>query len=93
MENEGRILEVLSESSKRQDQMLVEMKETNERLGQTNDRLYKVEIEMSKVQEELVKLNLQTNENTRAIIKLADRLEQVVDHEKRIAKLESIVIK
>ena len=93
MENEDRILEVLSESLKRQDQMLEEMKKTNERLDQTNGRLYKVEIEMTKVQEELVKLNLHTNENTRAIIKLADRLEQVVDHEKRIAKLESIVIK
>lgn len=79
MQNEGRILGILSESLKTQDKMLQQIISGNERL--------------SKVEEELVKLNLQTNENTRAIIKLADRLEVLVDHEKRIAKLEAVVLK
>jgi hypothetical protein len=39
--------------------------------------------------DQLVKLNLQTAENTRSIFKL----EQIVDHEKRISKLEGIVLK
>jgi hypothetical protein len=35
---------------------------------------------------QLVKLNLQTAENTRSIFKLSDKIEQIVDHEKRISK-------
>lgn len=47
--------------------------------------------ELKNVKSEVMKLNLQTAENSRAILKLADR--QVVDHEKRISKLEGIVLK
>jgi len=85
MENSGRIAELLAESLKLQDKMLSEQKETNK-------RLYTLEEKSDKVEEQLVRLNLQTSENTRAIMKLAERIEQIVDHEKRIAKLESIVL-
>lgn len=49
--------------------------------------------EMIEMKKGIEKLNLQTAENTRAIIKLADKLEEFADHEKRISKLESAVFK
>jgi hypothetical protein len=61
MENESRILEILTESLQRQDSMVDELKKTNDRLAG--------------VERQLEKLNLQTFENTRAIFKLADRVE------------------
>jgi hypothetical protein len=41
----------------------------------------------------MIKLNVQTVENTRAIIKLADRIEDFAEHEKRIQNLEKAVFK
>lgn len=72
MENEGKITELLSESLKRQDQMV---------------------FALGRVETEVYKLNLQTAENSRAILKLADELRMVADHERRISKLESTVFK
>ncbi|MEO5603780.1 MAG: hypothetical protein ABIR06_22875 [Cyclobacteriaceae bacterium] len=72
MENEGRIVEGLSEMLLRQDDMLDELRG---------------------VKNEVIKLNLQTSENTRAILKLADRVEKIADPESRVSKLEKTVYK
>lgn len=48
--------------------------------------------EVSKMKGEIIKLNLNTSENSRAILKLADEIRLVAEHERRI-KLESIVLK
>jgi hypothetical protein len=82
MENQRKIEELLADSLKKQDQFIEQQKETNNRLDQTNSRLdtidqslYRIEGKTDKVEEQLVKLNLQTNENSRAILKLADAVE------------------
>jgi predicted nucleic acid-binding Zn-ribbon protein len=45
------------------------------------------------IKQEMFKLNILTAENSRAIMKLADSLKAVLEHEKRIAKLEVTVFK
>lgn len=45
----------------------------------TNHRLENVESGIGKVKNEIVKLNLHTAENTRAIIKLADKIDTIAD--------------
>ena len=86
MENENRIIELLAESLIKFDQMILEQKSTNERLNQTNERL-------SHVEESLNKLNLQTAENTRVIFKLADKVDQIAELDKRVKELEKVVFK
>ncbi|MBX2900467.1 MAG: hypothetical protein KF775_12495 [Cyclobacteriaceae bacterium] len=49
--------------------------------------------ELRNVKSEIVKLNLQTAENSRAIFKLADKVEQIADLESRVTKLEKVVYK
>ena len=49
--------------------------------------------EVSEMKTEIFKQGLQTSENSRAILKLADEIRLVAEHEKRIAKLEVTVFK
>lgn len=49
--------------------------------------------ELRNVKSEIMKLNLQTAENSRAIFKLADKVEQIADLESRVTKLEKVVYK
>jgi hypothetical protein len=87
MENEGRIVELLAESLKKQDGIIDQLKESNQ-------RLYLLESKSDKVEEQLVKLNLQTSENTRAaLLKLAERIDQISDLNEGIAKLKKAVFK
>ncbi|MEQ9423302.1 MAG: hypothetical protein RJQ09_02705 [Cyclobacteriaceae bacterium] len=79
MKNEERIIELLAEMVHNQDI--------------TNQRLEKLENKMSNVEEGIVKLNLQTSENTRAILKLADEVKGIADINKRVTKLEKAVFK
>jgi hypothetical protein len=86
MENQSRIEELLSDALKKYDQML-------EKHDVTNFRLENIENRLGSLESEMFKLNVQTAENTRAIFKLAERVEVVFEHEKRIIKLESTVYK
>jgi tetrahydromethanopterin S-methyltransferase subunit G len=93
MENESRIVELLAESLFKFDQMIdghkamvAEQKETNKRLDSMDQRLGKVE-------SEVIKLNLQTMENTRAIFKLAEEVENIAHLHERVSKLEKAVYK
>jgi hypothetical protein len=86
MENQSRIEELLSDALKKYDQML-------EKHDVTNARLENIENQLGSLESEMFKLNIQTVENTRAIFKLADRVEVVFEHEKRIIKLEGAVYK
>lgn len=72
MKNDDRIVELLSDMVKGQDQLTDEV---------------------SKMKGEIIELNLNTSENSRAILKLADEIRLVAEHERRIVKLESIVLK
>ena len=49
--------------------------------------------EVSEMKTEIFKQGLQTSENSRAILKLADEIRLVAEHENRIAKLEVTVFK
>ena len=100
MKNEGKILESLADMALKQDHMVEELHTVKEDLrnvkseiSKANLEIGKLNVEMTKVNSEIVKLNLQTSENTRAIFKLSDKVELLVDHEKRISKLENIVLK
>ena len=79
MKNENRIVELLAEMVHKQDEMVKNQSNTNERL--------------ERLETQMIKLNVQTSENTRAVIKLADKIEDFGEHEKRIQKLEKVVFK
>lgn len=79
MKIEDRIVELLAEMVKGQDQLI--------------EKVSGLEKEMFKMSGEIVKLNLNTSENSRAILKLADEIRMVAEHERRISKLESVVFK
>ncbi len=49
--------------------------------------------EVSELKNESIKHNLQIAENSRAVLKLADEIRLVAEHEKRISKLELAVFK
>lgn len=79
MENENRIVELLAETLIKFDEMIVEQKKSNHRL--------------ENVESEIIKLNLQTAENTGAIFKLANEIENIAKLHERVAKLEKEVFK
>jgi uncharacterized coiled-coil protein SlyX len=93
MKNEEKIIELLAESLKGQDRIVVELKGTNQRLDQTVERLDHLEIRMENVEGQLIKLNIQTVENTRAIFKVAEKVDQIGDLHNRVTKLEKTVYK
>jgi len=86
MKNEQKIVELLAEMVKGQDRL------TDEVSGMKKE-ISSVKKEILNMKGEVVKLNLNTSENSRAVLKLADEIRLVAEHEKRIAKLESIVLK
>ena len=104
MENENRIVELLAEMLIRQDSMVDELrnvktevagvreqvKETNQRLDQAIERLDRFD---KKTEHQFVTLNVQTVDNTRAIFKLAENVEQIADLHDRVWKLEKAVYK
>ena len=79
MKNEDRIVELLAEMVKGQDRLTGEVS--------------LVKGEVSEIKKEMFKQSLQLSENSRAILKLADEIRLVAEHEKRISKLELTVFK
>ncbi|MBX2893815.1 MAG: hypothetical protein KF763_00120 [Cyclobacteriaceae bacterium] len=79
MKNEDKIVELLAEMVKGQDKLIEEVSG--------------MKTEISLMKTEIFKQGLQTSENSRAILKLADEIRLVAEHEKRIAKLEVTVFK
>ncbi|WKZ61555.1 MAG: hypothetical protein QY309_08675 [Cyclobacteriaceae bacterium] len=79
MKNEEKIIELLAEMVRGQDRLVGEVSEMKDQIKQMNT--------------ELIKQGLQTAENSRAILKLADEIRLVAEHEKRISKLELTVFK
>jgi hypothetical protein len=54
---------------------------------------YRLTAEVSELKNESIKHNLQIAENSRAVLKLADEIRLVAEHEKQISKLELAVFK
>ena len=86
MENESRIVELLAESLIKQDEMIDELKGSNQKLDN-------VEAELVNVKKEIFKLNIQTVENSRAIFKLATEVENIAKLHERVTNLEKAVYK
>lgn len=93
MENEKRLVEILADLPIKFDEFIEGQKETNQRLGKVEGEIGSVKSEISGVRGEIIKLNLQTAENTRAIIKLADKIDTIADLENRVSKIEKVVFK
>ena len=100
MKNEDRIVELLAEMVFKQDQLVEEIKLVKSEIGAVKSEVggVKSEVsgvksEVSGVKSEIVKLNLQTAENTRAILKLADKVDTIADLENRVTKIERVVFK
>lgn len=86
MENEGKIAELLAEALKRLDRLI-------DQHDETNATLQSVEKRTEKVENQLIKLNAQTAENTRAIFKIVDKIDQITELDKRVKELEKVVFK
>ncbi len=86
MKNEERIVELLAEMVRGQDRLVGEV-------SQMKQEVRNVKEEIQQMNVEIMKQGLQTAENSRAILKLADEIRLVAEHEKRISKLELTVFK
>lgn len=86
MKNEEKIIELLTEMVRGQDRLVGEV-------SQMKDQIRIVKEEIQQMNMELVKQGLQTAENSSAILKLAEEIRLVAEHEKRISKLEIAVFK
>jgi Na+/phosphate symporter len=86
MKDEEKIIELLAEMVRGQDRLVGEVSEMK-------NEIRNVKEEIQQMNAELQKQGLQTAENSRAILKLADEIRLVAEHEKRISKLELAVFK
>lgn len=100
MKNENKIVELLAGMLIRQDGMLDELKNvnievTNVKVEVTNVKaeVTNVKAEVSSINTGMIKLNLQPTENTRAIFKLAEKVEQIAVLHSRVTKIENTVYK
>jgi hypothetical protein len=79
LKNESRIVELLAEMVQKQDITNAEIKSMGD--------------DIKGMKKEIHKLNVGMAENTRAVMKLADKIEEMSDHGKRIKALEKVVFK
>jgi hypothetical protein len=100
MENEQRIVELLAETLIKFDQMIDEQKQTNQRLEKVEHisssmehSLISMDNRLEKLEKGMSKLNLQTAENSRAIFKLSNEIENIAHLHERVTKLEKAVYK
>ena len=70
----NRIVELLADMLKGQDRLTDEVS----KIGKGQDRLTD---EVSKMKGEIIKLNRNTSENSRAVLKFADEIRLVAEHE------------
>jgi chromosome segregation ATPase len=105
--NDERYLELLAEMVMKQDAMVDELKllnkkadttneridTTNDRLDTTNDRLEVVIERLDSLEKHQAKANLGISEIRLSVMKLGERDKIVSDHEKRIRKIESKMLR
>ena len=93
MNSDNRIIELLSE-------MLIEQKKTNEKLGHVDGRLGNLEVQfggmdkrLENVEKYQAKTNLAIGELRLSIMKFAEKINHQEILEKRVTKLEKLVLK
>lgn len=79
MAKDDRLVELMAEMLIKQDQMISELRD--------------IKGDIRNIKEDINKLNIISAENTRAIIKLADKMEVFANLEPRVRKLESAVFR
>ncbi|MDQ1265815.1 MAG: hypothetical protein QG635_967 [Bacteroidota bacterium] len=84
MEENNRIIELLAD-------MLEEQRQTNIQLGRMDVRLENLEHRIIGLEKQQQMTNLAIGELRLSVMKLADKLEIVFEHEKRIDRLEATV--
>lgn len=93
MKNENRIVELLAEMVKGQDKLIGEVSSLKTEVSSMKTEVSSMKTDISSIKVEITKQGLQTAENSRAILKLAEEIRLVAQHEKRISKLELAVFK
>jgi predicted nuclease with TOPRIM domain len=86
MNNEERLIEVMAE-------LLAEVHVMREGMDEMRKDISALRGEQTKTNSELSKVNRQLGENTRAILKLADRVEVVPTLMERVIRLETEVFR
>ncbi len=93
MKNEDRIVELLAELVQKQDVFATKLDSVVGELQQVNQRLEKMENRIVDVEKQMAKNNAGLNEVRLSVVRLADKLDQQDEIEKRLAALEKIVLK
>jgi len=91
MNNDDRVVELLTEMLFEQKGMKEQIILTNTKLDSVTNRLGNVENAVNNLQRQQAKTNLAIGELRLSVMRLADRLEIIADHENRIDKLERTV--
>ena len=98
MNSDDRIIELLSDILVEQKGMRKDINElknqqakTNLAIGELRDQQAKTNLAIAELRDQQAKTNLAIGELRLSVMKLAERLEIITDHEKRIAKLEHTV--
>lgn len=86
MAKDDRLVESLAEMLIKQDPMVSEFRDIK-------GDIRNIKGDIGNIKEDINKLNLLSAENTRAVIKLADKMEGFANLDPRVRKLESAVFK
>src|SRR5437867_1543095 len=97
MNNEERLIEVMAELLAEVHEMRTDTKQQfttlNNRVEKIDDGIVALNKRVDKLENEMTKVNLHLAENTRAILKLADKIDLLPGIIERISKLEVAVFK
>lgn len=93
MKNEDKIVELLSELVHKIDRVSSDVKNLTKQVTTLDFRVESLEGKTNRFEKELRKNVVMSMENNRAIVKIANRLDKLDDHDKRIKVLEKIISK
>ncbi len=93
MKNEDKIVELLTEMVKGQDRLVGEVSSMKGEITSMKGEITSMKGEIRSMKDEAIRHALNLAENSRAILKLADEIRLVAEHEKRISRLELAVFK
>jgi len=88
MDNDPRIVELLTDMAKGIDQLVAAQATTNERLDHLEQS---INTRLERLERQQAKTNMILQDHTLAIVKLADKIEQIPEVLNRVAKLEAAV--
>lgn len=93
MQNEERIIELLAESLKRQDQMVEKLTAMENQLVDSNNTQKQMLKRLDNLEKQQAKTNLEVSEIRLSAMRIAEAIEKMANHEDRIKALEKAVFK